>query len=97
VAPIHREREIVNGTFTHPSPVAKLVYGGSADPGAITTLVERVDGHSLFGRALDRLNAATFNALLDRLGVSTVVVLDEDLPKLKALADATAFKQRSPV
>ena len=97
LTPIHTGREIVNGTFTHPSPVAKLVYGGSADPGAITTLVERVDGHSLFGRALDRLDATTFNALLDRLGISAVVVLDEDRPELKALADATAFTQRPPV
>ena len=97
LTPIHAGREIVNGTFTHPSPVAKLVYRGSPEPGAITTLVERLDGHSLFGRDLDGLDTATFNTLADRLGVSAVVVLDEDLPKLQALADDPAFGRRSTV
>src|SRR5262249_12552055 len=97
LTPIHAGREIVNGTFTHPAPVARLVYRGSAGPGAITTLVERLDGRSLFGRSLDELDTATFNRLADRLGVSAVVVLDEDLPRFKALADDGELRQRSTV
>jgi len=97
LTPMHAGREIVNGTFTHPSPVARLVYRGSAGPGAITTLVERLDGRSLFGRSLDELDAATFNTLADRLGVSTVVVLDEDLLKFKGFADDGELRQRSTV
>src|SRR5207237_721319 len=55
LTPIAGARPIVNGTFTHPSAVAALVYRGSAGRGAITTLVERLDGESLFGRRLDAL------------------------------------------
>jgi hypothetical protein len=87
-------REIVNGTFTHPSPIAALLYRGDAGPGPITTLVERLDGVSLFGRPLDGLDAAAFNARARRLRVSTVVALDEDLPRLAALADNPEFPTR---
>ena len=94
LTPMMTGREIVNGTFTHPSPVAALLYGGSAGRGAITTLVERLDGRSLFGRLLDTLDAATFNTYADRLGVSAVVVLDEDLPRMRALESNPLFPRR---
>lgn len=94
LTPLVTGREIVNGTFTHPSPVAALLYAGSAGPGAITTLVERLDGRSLFGRPLEALDAATFNAYADRLGIGAVVVLDEDLPRLRALDDNPLFARR---
>ena len=97
LTPLHAGRDIINGTFTHPSPVAKLFYRGSAEPGEITTLVERLDGRSLLGRSLDELDAATFNHVIERLGVSTVVVLDEDGPKLTALIDNPEFPRRSTV
>jgi hypothetical protein len=91
VTPLAAGRDIVNGTFTHPSPVAALVYRGDASPGAIRQLVERLDGHRLFGRGFDDLDADTFNGYADRLGVSTVVALDEDLPRLRALRDNPRF------
>jgi hypothetical protein len=94
LAPLHAGRDIVNGTFTHPSPVAALVYRGSPERGAITALVERLDGHSLFGRSLDALDAATLNAFTDRLGVSTVIAVDEDGPKLRAFIDNPDFPRR---
>jgi hypothetical protein len=87
VTPLTTGREIVNGTFTHPSPVAALVYRGDASPGAIRQLVERLDGHRLFGESFDDLDADTFNGYADRLGVSAVVALDEDVPRLRALRD----------
>jgi hypothetical protein len=87
-------RAIVNGTFTHPSPVAALVYRGTTEGGAITELVERLDGRSLFGRPLDNLDAPTFNEYARRLGVSVVVGLDEDLPRLRALVDNPVFATR---
>lgn len=95
LAPVRAGRHIVNGTFTHPSPVAALVYRGSTAPGAVTTLVERLDGQSLFGVALERLDAATLDAHAARLGVSAVVVLDEDAPRALALADSATFPHRS--
>jgi hypothetical protein len=94
LAPILAGRAIVNGTFTHPSPVAALVYRGDAGRGPITTLVERLDGRSLFGRALDDLDATTFDTYAGRLGVSVVVALDEDVARLPALADNPRFATR---
>jgi len=91
LTPLTTGREIVNGTFTHPSPVAALVYRGDAGRGAIRELVERLDGHRLFGRDLDALDAETFNRYAERLGVSAVVALDEDLPRLGALRDNASF------
>jgi hypothetical protein len=91
LTPLAAAREIVNGTFTHPSPVAAFVYRGDAGGGAIRELVERLDGRRLFGRDLDALDPATFNGYADRLGVSTVVALDEDLPRLRALRDNPQF------
>jgi hypothetical protein len=91
MTPMAAGRDIVNGTFTHPSPVAALVYRGDAGPGAIVELVERLDGRRLFGRALEELDAGTLNAHADRLGVSVVVALDEDVPRLAALRDNPVF------
>jgi hypothetical protein len=97
LTPITTGRDIINGTFTHPSPVAALLYRGSAGPGAITTLVEQLDGHSLFGRRLSELDAATFNQYAERLHVSLVVVLDDDTGRLRMLEDNERFARRSPV
>ena len=94
LTPLATGRAIVNGTFTHSSPVAALVYRGRTEGGAITELVERLDGHSLFGRPLDDLDAPTFNEYARRLGVSVVVGLDEDLPQLRALVDNRVFATR---
>jgi len=94
LTPLTTGRAIVNGTFTHPSPTAALVYRGDAGRGPITQLVERLDGHVLFGGPLESLDATTFNAHARRLGVSVVVALDEDLPRLSALADNDVFPTR---
>ncbi|MGH7277055.1 MAG: hypothetical protein ACREJG_00045, partial [Candidatus Rokuibacteriota bacterium] len=96
LTPIESGRPIVNGTFTHPSPVAAVVYRGDAGHGAITRLVERLDGEMLFGRPLDHLDAATFNRYADALGVAAVVALDDDRPRLSALEDNPVFA-RAPV
>jgi hypothetical protein len=96
LVPEQTGRAIVNGTFTHPSPTAALVYRGRAGPGAITQLVERLDGISLFGRPLASLDAATLNHYARRLGISAIVALEDDLPRLAALADNPVFRtQRS--
>jgi hypothetical protein len=56
--------------------------------------VERLDGHTLFGRPLEALDAPTLRAALDRLGVSTVVALGEDRPHLAALERAPRVEMR---
>ena len=94
LTPRESGREIVNGTFTHPSPVAALVYRGDAGRGAITRLVERLDGVSLFGQPLESLDAAALNEHARRLRVSAIVALEDDLPRLPALADNPVFRRR---
>lgn len=97
LAPVLAGRAIVHGTFTHPSPVAAVVYRGSPAREPITRLAEELDGHSLFGRALAALDTATFNVYADRLGVSQVVVLDEDLPRVRALEGNPLFARRATI
>ncbi|MBI3028259.1 MAG: hypothetical protein HYY64_01955 [Candidatus Rokubacteria bacterium] len=82
LTPMFTGRAIINGTFTHPSPVAGLVYTGSADNRPITRLAEQLDGKTLFGRPLETLAPAVFDPLAEQLGISTVVALDEDRGRL---------------
>jgi hypothetical protein len=91
LAPVFSGRAIVNGTFTHPSPIAALIYRGDAGPGAITRLVEQLDGISLFGQPLETLEPAALNRYADALGVSAVVAIDEDAARLRALEENPAF------
>jgi hypothetical protein len=78
LTPVRAGRAIVGGTFTHPSPVAGLVYVGSAANRPLTLLAEQRDGRTLFGVALASLDAATFDRYAARLGISTVVTVEED-------------------
>jgi hypothetical protein len=90
LTPVLAGRDMVGGTFTHPSPVAGFFYRGLADgPGALTApvreLAERLDGVSVFGRALARQRPGEFSRLAARLRVTSVVALDEDMPSLRFL------------
>ena len=93
LTPLETGRPIVGGTFTHPSPVAGLFYTGSAANRPLTRLAEQLDGVSLFGRSLETLDADTFDRLAARLGVSTVVVLDDDVGRCGFLAGNPAFRR----
>jgi hypothetical protein len=84
LAPIWTGREIINGTFTHPSPLAATFYAGTERPGAIRTLVEQLDGHHLFGRPTWKLTPHELESLLTPLAISTVVADKQD-PHLKTL------------
>ena len=97
LAPIRTGREIVNGTFTHPSPIAGLVYTGAAANRPITLLVEQRDGLTLFGRPLEALTPAEFDRLAGRLRISAVVALDEDDGRLPFLDDNPGFARPSRV
>ena len=91
LTPLETGRGIVNGTFTHPSPVAGLVYTGSAEPKPITKLVEERDGFTLFGRPLESLTAGEIAPWLERLGISVVVAAEEDVGKLGFLDAGSGF------
>jgi hypothetical protein len=94
LTPVGSGRDIVHGTFTHPSPIAALVYRGDAGRGAITRLAEELDGQALFGQPLHRLDAARFAAQAERLGVVAVIALEDDAPQLAWLPESTAFRRR---
>ena len=85
LTPIETGRGIINGTFTHPAPLAGLVYTGSAEPRPITKLVEERDGVTLFGRPLESLGPGEIEPWIERLGISVVVASEEDAGKLAFL------------
>jgi len=95
LTPIRTGRAIVGGTFTHPSPVAGLVYTGSADTRPVTELAEQRDGRTLFGRPLETLDPGSFNRLAHRLGVSMIVALEEDARVAPFLTENPEVKRRS--
>jgi hypothetical protein len=93
LAPVLAGREIVGGTFTHGSPVAALLYRGDVSPAPITRLAEQLDGESLFGRRIDRIDAATFDAHAAALDISTIVAIEDDAPRLVFLADRPEYRR----
>jgi hypothetical protein len=94
LAPMTTGRAIVHGTFTHPSPVAKFVYGGLASRGAITGLAEQLDGRTIFGLPMERIGAGRLDRMAEDVGASAVVMLDEDLPRFGALEESRWFERR---
>jgi hypothetical protein len=97
ITPLYSGRAILGGTFTHPSPFAALLYRGDAGPGAITRFAERLDGHEAFGKPLEALEPDMIAAQADRLGVSVIVALDEDAPRLRALESPSLVERRATV
>ncbi len=91
LTPVTTGRQILNGTFTHPSPIAGLLYTGSSGSRAIRTLVEQRDGRSLFGRPLESLGVEEFSRWAGRLRVSAVVATDEDHGRLNFLDSNPEF------
>ncbi|MBI1846982.1 MAG: hypothetical protein HY294_15515 [Candidatus Rokubacteria bacterium] len=95
LTPLFAGRAIISGTFTHPSPVAAFFYRGPRDGRApLRELAEQLDGVSVFGEPLATIDAAAFDAVVDRLGISVIVALDEDVPRLRALAVDRTFARR---
>ncbi len=97
LTPLRAGRAMVGGTFTHPSPVAGLLYTGSAGNRPLTLLAEQRDGRTLFGRPLEQLDPETFNRLASRLGISTVVALAEDAGRSMFLTENQEFERRSRI
>jgi hypothetical protein len=91
LTPVFTGREILNGTFTHPSPIAGLVYTGSAATEPIRQLVETLDGRRLFGEPIERLSADAFEPLALRLRISSVVALADDRGRLRFVEEHPAF------
>ena len=94
LTPAGSGREIVHGTFTHPSPIAAFVYRGDAGPAPITRLAEQLDGRSLFGEPLATMSPGRFAARADRLGIVAVIALEDDLSSVGWLPEQTSFRRR---
>ncbi|HKW95876.1 MAG TPA: hypothetical protein VJX92_28570, partial [Methylomirabilota bacterium] len=97
LTPLRAGRSILGGTFTHPSPIAGLLYTGSTASRPIRLLAEQRDGVSLFGRPLDALDPQTFDELARRLAVSTVVVPEEDVGRVPFLTENQSFRRSSRI
>jgi len=94
LAPVLAGREIVHGTYTHPSPLAARFYAGtSAAPGRIDLLAEKLDGQRLLGQPLARLSPEAFEAFARRLRVATVVVPAGDAERVGFLRERYAPAQ----
>ena len=91
LTPLASGRPIINGTFTHPAPLAGFFYTGSAARHPITSLVEKRDGRTIFGQPLESVTPAAFSRWSERLGVSVVVATDEDEGRLSFLAQSEFF------
>lgn len=96
LTPLRAGRSIVGGTFTHPAPVAGLVYTGSAAPGPLTLLAEQRDG-SLFGRPLEGLDPETFSRYARRLGIGSVVALEQDVGRASFLTENQSLRRLSRI
>jgi hypothetical protein len=91
LTPVATGRQILNGTFTHPSPIAGLLYTGSSEARAVISLVEQRDGRSLFGRPLEFLEADEFSRWAGRLSISAVVATGADRGRLGFLDSNPGF------
>jgi hypothetical protein len=87
LTPLRAGREIVGGTFTHPSPIAARFYTGQAvAPARLLTLAEQLDGQRLLGEPWERLSPAAFDRFARRLRIGTVVVPSSDAARARFLA-----------
>ena len=97
LTPLRAGRAIVGGTFTHPAPVAGLVYTGSAAHRPLTMLAEQRDGQTLFGRPLEALPSEAFNDLARGLGIGLVVALEEDVGRARFLTENQSVRSLSRI
>ena len=91
LTPLRAGREIVGGTFTHPSPIAARFYTGQATPPArLVTLAEQLDGQRLLGEPWERLSGEVFDRFARRLRIGTVVVPSGDAARARFLGPSYA-------
>ncbi len=91
MTPFFTGREIVGGTFSHWSPVARLLWVGDPWAAVLPERVEREDGQSFLGRPWAELNADELYALVRALNVTTVVADADDFQARQFLDAAPTF------
>ena len=97
LTPIMTDRDILSGTFTHPSPVAGLFYSGSADGQPIRLLAEQRDNVTVWGRRIESFTAGEFNTFARLFAISSVVATEESLKKSSFLTDNPSMNRPEQV
>lgn len=77
--PFFTGRNIIGGTFSHWSPVARLLWTGSSDAQLLPGQVELTDDISLAGRAWADWTDADMYKLCQQLNVTTVATTWDDI------------------
>jgi hypothetical protein len=90
--PYFAERPIIGGTFSHWSPVARVLWVGSPDVDLLPGQVELTDDVSFAGRAWTEWTDADFYELCRRLNVTTVVTTWDDVNARTFLDSASHFQ-----
>jgi len=89
--PFFTERPIVGGTFSHWSPLARVLWVGRADVDVLPERVELTDDVSFGGRAWTDWTDAEFFDLCHRLYVTTVATTWSDIRARTFLDAASHF------
>ena len=90
--PYFTGRPIIGGTFSHWSPVARVLWQGSPDVDLLPGQVELTDDVSLAGRSWAEWTDADFFELCRRLNVTTVVTTWDDVNARTFLDSASHFQ-----
>ncbi len=90
--PYFTGRPIIGGTFSHWSPVARVLWVGSVDVDLLPGQVELTDDVSFAGRAWAEWTDADFYELCRRLNVTTLVTTWDDVNARTFLDSASHFQ-----
>lgn len=93
MTPYFTGREIVGGTFSHWSPVARLLWVGDPWARLLPERVELEDDRSLFGIPWDQMTDAALLEAAQALAVTTIVA-DADDVNARAMLDAAPHFRR---
>lgn len=85
-------REIVGGTFSHWSPVARLLWAGDPWVDVLPERVEREDDITFLGEQWSKLDDETLYALVRALNITTVVAGIDDFNARTRLDAAPQFQ-----
>lgn len=93
MTPYFTGREIIGGTFSHWSPVARLLWVGDPWARLLPERVELEDDRSLFGIPWEQMTDAALVEAAQALAVTTIVV-DADDVNARAMLDAAPHFRR---
>ena len=84
-------REIIGGTFSHWSPIARWLWVGDARAKLLPAQVESGDNQQIFGKPWDQISAEELVANLTSLNVTTIVAGADDRKAIERLDSSPLF------